>query len=171
MSTQEGKKQLTANSIKANLQILVDADSCPVKAEILRVAQEYNLKVVMVASIAHYSVDQDTNWVYVDSSFQAVDMAIANRLNSGDIVVTQDYGLAALVLAKEGQAISPRGMIYRPDEMLNLLEQRNALARQRRGGFKTKGPSKLTAEDQQNFVRNFRLLVTKGSSPQGKQEN
>lgn len=162
---------MTANSIKANLQILVDADSCPVKAEIFQIAEENGLKVVMIASIAHYSSEQDANWIYVDSSYQAVDMAIVNRLKSGDIVVTQDYGLAALVLAKAGQAISPRGMIYRSDEILSLLEQRNSLARQRRGGFKTQGPSKLTSEDRVHFVQNLRRMLHQGSAFIGKQEN
>ncbi|MHB8170916.1 MAG: YaiI/YqxD family protein [Thermincolia bacterium] len=141
-------------------RILVDADSCPVKDIIIDLAASYGIEVIFIASMSHYSHQvQSVQWVYVDSHSQAVDLAISNRVQPGDIVVTQDYGLAAIVLGKRGKAISTRGKIFTQANMDLLLEQRNIEARIRKGGGRTKGPKALTKEDRQRFADNLIKLI------------
>lgn len=86
-------------------------------------------------------------------------MKIANIASSGDVVVTQDYGLAALVLAKGAAAISPWGKVYRSETIDFLLEEREVKARVRRGGGKTKGPSKRSSGDNTNFRKNLLQIL------------
>lgn len=142
------------------MKILVDADSCPVKKIIVSVAKEKKIDVVFVVSTASYF---DRGWnvqkVLVDSLPQAVDIAIVNRVESGDVVVTQDYGLASLVLGKKGRAISPRGFIFKDTNIDRLLQQRHIYHEARKAGVRLKGPKKRSGEDETRFRRNFARLL------------
>ncbi|HWP48714.1 MAG TPA: YaiI/YqxD family protein [Candidatus Limnocylindrales bacterium] len=142
------------------MKILVDADACPVKDIILDLAKQRNLKVIWVVSLNHYSRREDpVQVVVVDALPQAVDIALINRVEPMDIVVTQDYGLAALVLGKKGKAISPAGYIFTERTMDSLLEKRHLRATARRAGFKIKGPRKRDLKDDQRFRRNLINLL------------
>ncbi len=142
------------------MKILVDADACPVKDIILDLVRQRNLKVIWVVSLNHYSQREDpVQVVVVDALPQAVDIALINRVEPMDIVVTQDYGLAALVLGKKGRAISPAGYIFTEMTMDSLLEKRHLRATARRAGFKIKGPRKRDPKDDQRFRRNFINLL------------
>lgn len=144
------------------MQILVDADACPhhIQKIIIELAKGLNRKCLFISSYAHFSAkDKNKEYLYVDKSFQAVDIVIANRTEPGDIVVTQDYGLAALVLAKGGKAISTRGMIYTSHNIDELLDQRHLLAKIRKGGGRHSGPTKIGQEDIERFTSNFSRLI------------
>lgn len=142
------------------MKILVDADACPVIPEIIDVACEFAVPVTLVSNychdMQHYS---GVLIVTVDKEADAVDLAVANRTESDDIVVTQDYGLAALVLGKGASAISPRGLVFGEHNIENLLHKRHISRQQRKRGFRTRGPKRMTAEDRKRFVRNFRSLI------------
>jgi len=145
-------------------KILVDADACPVKDIIIDLATSHGIEVIFIASFAHYGQAlRGLHWVYVDSAPQAVDMAISNRVQAGDIVITQDYGLASIVLGKQGRAISPRGKIFTQDNMDLLLEQRHLEARLRKGGGRTKGPSPMSRADRKRFADNLQKLIAYSS--------
>ena len=135
------------------MKIFVDADACPVKEIIVRLAKKHAVKVVFVVSTSGYF---DRGWkaekVLVDSLPQAVDIAILNRVEAGDIVVTQDYGLASLVLGKQGKAISPRGRVFHEQNIDRLLQQRQIRFEARKAGIRSKGPRKRSSEDDFRFA-------------------
>lgn len=153
---------MASNSSRADFKIIVDADSCPVKDVILRVAAETEIPVLMIASVSHNLsyFDKNVRVVGVDNIPQAADMAVVNNVMAGDIVVTGDYGLASLVLAKRAAALSPRGNVYKPQTIDTLLLQRHIDAKIRRGGGRTKGPKAFTADDRLRFEQKLRGIIT-----------
>src|SRR5690606_34522959 len=98
-----------------SMKIYVDADACPVQNEVIQIAGEFNLPVVLVKSISHFSHDQLPSFVetvYVDQGRDVADLEIMKRAQKDDIVVTQDYGLASLVLGKGCLVIHHKGFLY-----------------------------------------------------------
>ncbi len=144
----------------AFMKIFVDADACPVKEIIVDAAKERGLELIFVVSFAGYF---DRGWnaqkIVVDTSPQAVDLAIINRVAAGDLVVTQDYGLASLVIGKGGLAISPHGKIFHDGNMDGLLWQRHIHHEARKAGARVKGPKKRSQEDNARFRENFLRLL------------
>ena len=142
------------------MRIFVDADACPVKEIIIDAAKERRLDLIFVVSFAGYF---DRGWnvqkILVDTSPQAVDLAIINRVAAGDLVVTQDYGLASLVIGKGGLAISPCGKIFHEGNMDGLLLQRHMHHEARKAGARVKGPKKRSHEDDARFRNNFAQLL------------
>jgi len=138
-------------------RVIIDADACPRGAmrTVRRLQGRYGYEIVTVATVNHVIEDQGAGHehVTVGPEPQAADMAVANRARAGDVVVTQDWGLAALVLGKGCRAISPAGRTYRPDTIETLLEVRHLEARFRRGGGRTRGPRARSAEDEARFER------------------
>ncbi len=122
-----------------------------------KLAEQFNFKLITVASFNHRILNE--NHLVVGDESQATDIAIANLTQAGDIVITQDWGLAALILGKKAHAISPRGRIYSSDQIDLLLEERNLLAKFRNSGGRTKGPSKHSKDDDQIFEANLVKLL------------
>jgi uncharacterized protein YaiI (UPF0178 family) len=140
-------------------QVWVDADACP--RSVMHFLRSNQAKLgydLWTVSSSNHLLSGEQH-ITVDPEPQAVDLVIANRMQAGDIVVTQDWGLAAIVLGKDGQAIAPSGLIYTSERMPFMLEQRNVLARHRRGGGRTKGPAARTTADDQRFQRAFMQLL------------
>ncbi len=143
------------------MNVWVDADACPrsvihfLRTNRIRLGYE-----LITVSTTNHLLDGEQH-IIVDPGPQAVDLVIANRVKQGDIVVTQDWGLAAVILGKKARAIAPNGLIYTSQRIPFMLEQRNLLARHRRGGGRTKGPSARTNADDERFQQAFlRLLQT-----------
>lgn len=142
--------------------IIVDADACPVKQEIIAAAQLYQYPVMMVASYAHHlEPAHGVQIVQVDSSDQAADLYIANHMQSGDIIITQDFGVAALALGKGALAITFRGQQYTQDNIDYLLASRHARSKERRGGVRTKGPKAMTDQDREIFLHQLTKVLRK----------
>jgi len=139
------------------MRVLVDADACPVLDAIRRICGEVGIPVTTVSSYNHQIDGPDH--VMVGPEKEAADMAIINRTRRGDLVVTQDWGLASLVLARGAQALSPWGHIFREDEIDGRLAQRALNARLRRGGVRLPGPARRTREDDQAFEQALRSLL------------
>ncbi len=133
------------------MKILVDADACPksVLQICMRLGGKYNIPVWTVASFNHH-IESDYHFV-VGDGFQEADMKITNLTEAGDVVVTGDWGLAAMVLVKEARCLSPAGREFRPEKIGFLLEEREVKAKIRRSGGRTKGPRKRTSADDQRF--------------------
>jgi uncharacterized protein YaiI (UPF0178 family) len=133
------------------MKILVDADSCPrsVLQTCMRLGRKNNIPVWTVASFDH-DIESDHH-VVVGDDFQEADMKIMNLTDEGDVVVTGDWGLAAMVLGKGAKCMSPMGKEFHPQKINFLLEEREIKAKFRRGGGRTKGPKKRTLEDDQQF--------------------
>jgi len=140
-------------------RLLIDADACPKQA--LTVAQqmshEYGWICMTYASFNHQL--SGPYHITVDAEPQAVDMKITNDVRPGDIVVTQDIGLAAMILGKQARALTPHGFVFDQENIVFQLEVRNEKARYRRGGGRTKGPAARTAGDDRRFAESLRQLM------------
>ncbi|CAM3809463.1 YaiI/YqxD family protein [Mesobacillus zeae] len=140
---------------------MVDADSCPVKKEIVEIASLHNVQPVFVASYDHMLTESGPEtWIYVDPGSDAADLYIMNHANRGDIAVTQDIGLAAALLGKKVYVLSPRGMLYEEDEIQLQLEIRHLSAKARRQGHFGKGPRAFRSEDRERFVKELAKLLS-----------
>lgn len=141
------------------MRILVDADACPVKDLILKVAKQNDIPVIMYIDTSHEINDGYSEVVTVDKQKDSVDIALANQTKSTDIVVTQDYGVAAMALGKKAKAINQNGFIYSSENIDRLLFERHISQRIRRSGGRTSGPKKRTNEDNRKFEETLRALV------------
>ena len=144
------------------MKILVDADACPVKEIIVRLAKQREVPVTMLIDTSHQINDGYSTVVTVDKQADSVDFALMGLLARDDVVVTQDYGLAAMVLGKGAQVINQNGMLYTNDNIDKLLMERHIGAKVRRGGGRTKGPAKRTKEDNEQFESAFIKLLDSG---------
>lgn len=141
------------------MKILVDADACPVRRLVTDAARARGIEVVMVCDTAHLLEDADARVVTVDKGRDRVDFALLSLLAPGDLVVTQDYGLAAMVLAKGGAALNQNGMRYDASNIEGLLAFRHISAKIRRGGGRTKGPSARRPADDEAFRRTLAAML------------
>ncbi|KRF28091.1 MULTISPECIES: YaiI/YqxD family protein [Paenibacillus] len=142
--------------------IIVDADACPVKSEIEQAGRQFGVQVVLVASFDHRMKENPgVKVVQVDRSDQSVDLYIANQIQQGDILVTQDFGLAALGLAKGSICLTNRGQEYTDSSIDFLLDRRHVSAKMRRSGKHSKGPKPFTEADRQNFLHGLTKLLKK----------
>lgn len=143
------------------MRILVDADACPVKNIIVNVAREFNLEVLMFVDTSHIIDDGYSKTIVVGKGRDSVDFALVNEAKKGDIVVTQDYGVAAMVLSKGTFAINQNGLVYTNQNIDSLLMQRYVSFKVRESGGKTSNPKKRSSINNLNFERNFRELIEK----------
>ncbi|MBU5675167.1 YaiI/YqxD family protein [Alkaliphilus sp. MSJ-5] len=142
------------------MKILVDADGCPVKDIILNVAKQYNIKLIMIKNICHDLYDDYAEIITVDQGKDVVDITLINHTKEGDIVVTQDYGVAAMAIAKRAIAINQNGWCYTDDNIDELLMQRHIGQEMRRKHKKYTKIPKRTRENDIQFEQKFRELVS-----------
>ncbi len=147
------------------MKIYVDADACPVKDIIVEEANERGYPVILVMSISHFSMQpypENVETVYVDAQKDEADYRIMQLSRKGDLIITQDYGLASLALAKGCLVMHHRGYMYTEKNIDRLLETRHLSAKARKAGKRTKGPKPFTKEDKELFRRRFiQILETK----------
>lgn len=146
------------------MKIYVDADACPVQKEIIQVARLYDLSVVLVKSYSHFSHDDHPSFVetvYVDQGRDMADLEILKRAVKNDIVITQDYGLASLLLPKGCIVLHHKGFLFSEKNIDRLLSTRHASAKARRAGQRTKGPKPLTEEDKIKFSQLLIKMIEK----------
>ena len=141
------------------MRILVDADACPVKEIIVRLAKKRSISVIMLIDTSHELNDGYSEIITVDKQADSVDFALMGLLTREDVVVTQDFGLAAMVLGKGARAVNQNGLVYTNDNLDKLLMERYIGAKIRRGGGRTKGPAKRTKEDNNRFEAVFIKLL------------
>lgn len=153
------------------MKIIVDADACPKNALqiCMKLGEQYAVPVWTVASMNH-NIESDHH-VIVDTGSQAADIKVVNLTDAGDIIVTQDWGLAAMVLGKPARCLSPAGREYRADSIEFLMEEREVKAKARRGGGRTKGPRKRTVEDDLHFEQSLRKVIERAIASIEQQES
>lgn len=140
------------------MKIYVDADACPVKDIIIDEGMNRGFEVVLVTSISHFSLQSyppEVKTIYVDNGKEAADYRIMQLAKSGDIVITQDYGLASLVLAKGCFVMHHKGFFYTNKNIDDLLQSRYLSQQARKAGQRTKGPKAFTKEDKEIFREKF----------------
>jgi uncharacterized protein YaiI (UPF0178 family) len=142
------------------MKILVDADACPVKQIIVQIAKQNHIPVIMLADTSHELNDGYSRIVIVDQHADSVDHALMKLLARDDIVVTQDFGLAAIVLGKGAQAINQNGFIFTDDNIDSLLMDRYLGQKNRRSGKRTKGPAKRTKKNDAQFEITLNHIIT-----------
>ncbi|MDF1542126.1 MAG: YaiI/YqxD family protein [Anaerosomatales bacterium] len=147
--------------------IFIDADACPVTRDALTVARARKLPVVMVANatqnLSRYADRPGVDCVQVSGGRDAADFAIVERISAGDVVVTGDIGLAAMVLGRGARAISPRGRVFSMATIDMELAVRHAEQRHRRAGGRTKGPAPFEDEDREHFHASLTRML--GEAP------
>lgn len=143
------------------MEVFIDADACPVVRIAERVAKKYNLKVNLFCDTNHILKSDYSNIIIIGAGADAVDIALINNCHKEDIVITQDYGVAALALGKGAFAIHQSGKIFTENNIDSLLMQRYVCKKQRMSSSKhhIKGPKKRTKEDDINFEISFENLI------------
>lgn len=141
------------------MKLFIDGDGSPVVKESVDIAKKYNLNVIIVKNFAHHIKDSYAEVVTVDISNDSADYYIVNRAKKGDIVVTQDYGLAALALAKGVLVINQDGMIFNEYNINSLLDQRYVHAKMRNQGLRHSNPKKRKLEADHNFTAALEELI------------
>lgn len=149
----------------ANRIVYVDADSCPVKEEVMTLSRLHKKQMVFVFSYAHsMALPDDVKTAIVDTDKEAADLYLLQVTKGGDICVTQDHALASLLVAKGVIVLSPRGHLYKEEEMASMLDSRYLSQKARRAGKKTKGPKKFTEADRAMFNETFERILAKRES-------
>lgn len=144
------------------MEVYIDADACPVVNIAEKVAKEYNIPVNLFCDTNHILKSDYSNIYIIGAGSDAVDIAVINHCKKGDIVVTQDYGVAALALGKGAYAIHQSGMVYTNENIELLLMKRHLSKKERMSKSKNhfKGPKKRTKQDDINFETSLRKLLS-----------
>lgn len=141
------------------MKILIDGDGCPVIDLALEIARRYAIEVIIFCDTSHHIEKVGAVTKMVTKGSDAVDFMLVNEAQAEDVVVTQDYGLAAMVLAKKAQAINQNGLIFSDDNLSSLLFSRHVAKEVRRQGGRTKGPKKRDAKQNEAFKASFTKLL------------
>jgi len=142
------------------IRIFVDADGCPVKAEVFRVAGRHGIKVFVVAN-SHIKIPQDDLFelVHVEGKFDAADDWIAGEAGGRDIVVTADIPLAARCLEKGSRVLDPKGRVFTEETIGEALASRELMAYLREMGNMTGGPPPFENKDRSRFLQRLEELI------------
>lgn len=141
-------------------KILVDADACPVKQEVFRVARRYGIKVTLVANSAiNISQEDWLELVVVSNQLDAADDWIADNIAKNDVLITGDIPLAARGLKKGARVLSPRGMVFSERSIGNTLATRDLMTHLRDIGVNTTGPAAFSKNDRSRFLQALDSLI------------
>ncbi len=144
------------------MKILVDADACPVVGIVEQIAKKYNIETILLCDTNHVLNSDYSDVKIIGAGADAVDFALISLCCRGDIVVTQDYGVAAMALGKGAYCIHQSGKLYTNENIDQMLMERHVNKKARRSNNKNhiKGPRKRTKEDDLRFEEIFEGLVT-----------
>ena len=141
------------------MKILIDGDGCPVIDIAISVAKKFNIEVVIMCDTSHIFNKEGAKTLVFSKGADSVDFALINYLEKEDVVITQDYGLAAMAMNKASYVINQNGMIYNDENIDRLLYSRHISKKIRKSGGKTKGPKKRTKEDDINFEKTLNEIL------------
>ena len=141
------------------MKVLIDADACPVVEIAVRLCREFQRQCLLFCDTAHEIHREGAETLVFDKGADSVDFALVNRVEPGDIIVTQDYGLASMCLAKGAKVLHQDGWEYTAWNIDALLFQRHASREYRAAGGRTKGPSKRKETQNQAFTATMKKLL------------
>lgn len=147
------------------MKVLVDADACPVVDITVGLCRQYHTSCILLCDTAHAMHRENAETLIFDKGADSVDYALVNRVATGDIVVTQDYGLASMCLARNARVLHQDGWEYTPWNIDALLLQRHEARKLRAAGGRTKGPAKR--KEQQDLAFSLSLEKLLQQSVQG----
>ncbi len=142
-----------------NRRILIDADGCPVVDETVALARRFGASCLILCDTAHRFEKPGAQTLIFSKGADSVDFALVNLVQPGDIVVTQDYGLAAMCLARTARVLNQNGMTYTADNIDGLLLARHTAKKIRSGGGRLKGPQKRTQAQNLAFSQALTALL------------
>ena len=153
------------------MQIFIDADACPVVGSVEKIAKAHNLPVTLLCDTNHVLSSDYSEVIIVGAGADAVDYKLISICRREDIVVSQDYGVAAMALGKGAYAIHQSGKWYTNDNIDQMLMERHLNKKARRGSSKNhiKGSKKRTSEDDERFAQSFEKLVLMAQAKEGEQ--
>ena len=141
------------------MKVLIDADACPVVDIVVRLCAKHAVPCLLLCDTAHAVYREGTETLIFDIGADSVDFALVNRACPGDIVITQDYGLASMCLGRNARVLHQDGWEYTLDNISGLMEQRHANKKHRLAGGRTKGPSKRTRQQDEAFAKAFQQML------------
>ena len=141
------------------MKILIDADGCPVVDLTVRVAKKHNTDCIILCDTSHVFEKSGATTLTVSKGADSVDFALVNLVNGGDIVITQDYGLAAMCLARNAVTINQDGLEYTADNIDAMLLARHTAKKIRSSGGRLKGPSKRNKEQDIRFETSLENIL------------
>ena len=146
-----------------HMKILVDADACPVVPIVEHAAEKYGIPVVLLCDTNHVLQSEYSEVKVIGAGADAVDFALVGLCQKGDLVVTQDYGVAAMILGKGAYGIHQSGKWYTDENIDRMLMERHISKKVRRSKLKhhLRGPAKRTAEDDTRFEESLERLILK----------
>ena len=153
------------------VHIFVDADACPVVGIVEEIAEKYNIPTTLLCDTNHILYSDYSEVIVVGAGADAVDYKLISICHKGDVVVSQDYGVAAMALGKGAYAIHQSGRWYTNENMDQMLMERHLNKKARRSSHKNhmKGPRKRTEEDDVRFAQSFEKLILMAKSKEGAQ--
>lgn len=139
--------------------VLIDADGCPVVDLTIRICKPRGIPVLILCDTTHRIERDGADTLVFDKGADSVDFALVNRVRPGDIVITQDYGLASMYLARSARVLNQNGMEYTAENIDGLLETRYQNKKLLRAGKHPKGPAKRTREQNVKFERELERVL------------
>ena len=145
------------------MKILVDADACPVVSIVEHIAEKYGIPVILLCDTNHVLQSEYSDVKVIGAGVDAVDFALVGLCQEGDLVVTQDYGVAAMILGKGAYGIHQSGKWYTDENIDRMLMERHISKKIRRSKSKyhLRGPAKRTAEDDARFEELLEQMIQK----------
>ena len=140
-------------------QVLIDADGCPVVDLTLQIARQFGVPVIILCDTAHQIEREGAQTLVFDKGSDSVDFALVNRVKPWDIVVTQDYGLASMCLAKCARVLNQNGLEYTADNIDALMLRRYENKKLLRAGKHPKGSPKRTKEQDVRFADTLEKIL------------
>ena len=141
-------------------RILIDADGCPVVDECISLAKQLNIECLILCATSHSFDKPGAKTLVFSKGPDSVDFALVNLVTKGDVVVTQDYGLAAMCLARGVRVLNQDGMEYTACNIDALLAARHTAKKIRSSGGRLKGPAKRTANQDEAFISSLSVLLS-----------
>ena len=141
------------------MKVWIDADGCPVVDITIALAQQHSVPVALVFDTAHEFNREGAQTIVVSKGADSADFALVSRIGAGDIVVTQDYGLAAMCLVKRARPIRQDGFVYTDENIEGLLQQRYTAKKIRQAGGRLKGPPKRDKSEDEAFMQSLKQLL------------
>lgn len=141
------------------MKVLIDADACPVVDIAVKLCVQYGIQCLLLCDTAHTMYREGAETLIFDKGADSVDFALVNRTCPGDIVITQDYGLASMCLGRCVRVLHQDGWEYTLDNISGLMEQRHAAKKHRLAGGRTKGPAKRTKAQDEAFASAFQQML------------
>lgn len=167
------KYYIQSKGVCITMDIYVDADACPVVRIVETVAQKHGIPVTLLCDTNHVLNSDYSQIKVVGAGADAVDYKLISMCRAGDIVVSQDYGVAAMALGKGAYAIHQSGKWYTNENIDQMLMERHLNKKARRKSHKNhlKGPRKRTEEDDARFAQAFEKMILKAKEKEGRDQN